>query len=406
MIKGKNIISIIDLGSSKITCFIAKKNFSNDIEILATAQTKSRGVKSGLIINLEAAKESILKVIEVAENIASEKVTSIYIGVNSSFLISNRNIIYLTLSNQEVTINDMNKILFKAIEKYNKQEVELIHTLPYEYILDGNKGITHPLGLHGNKITSLFHIITSPINYINNIEKCLEKCQLSVSGYISTGYASGLACLNNNEVDFGSVVIEIGAETTTASVFYNKNVIFTDGLPYGGVNITRDIAKVLNLEFDVAEKLKIFHGSVNSSTISIDELINIGELFNLNEELSISTKELSDIITARITEILDLIKDKLIENDMLDVINKIIITGGSAQLIGISELTQKLFAIKSRLGKPINNIGLSDEYSSYPFAVPIGMLKNINNITSTNKNLLQNESNVFQKTWKWLKENF
>jgi cell division protein FtsA len=407
MIKGKNLISILDIGSTKITCFIVKKNFSQNHEVLGAAQIASKGVRAGMIIDLAAAKECIIKVVESAEAIACETIKKIYVSLNSSFLISERDSADLILSNQEINVKDLNKILFKTLEKYNKQDVEIIHTLPYEYILDGNCGIVHPLGLYGNKLTGFFHIICAPSNYIVNIAKCLEMCQLGIEGYVSSGYAAGVSCLKNDELEFGSALIEIGGGSTTVSVFFNDSIIFTDGIPYGGIHITRDIAKVLNLDTSTAEKIKNIYGSTLESSEVIDQRIRIDDDIQQDTDAPISKSDLNAIIRARAYEIINLLKDKLDDNEMLEIVNKIVVTGGCSQLFGIKELVEENFRIKTRVAIPIKQDGVPQEYIRASFSVPIGMLKCISNVSDYNKkNLLEDRPSILRSTWGWLKENF
>ena len=407
MIKKRNLISILDIGSTKITCFIAKRNFSQDYEILGTAQVTSQGVKAGMIIDLEAAKEAIIKVVEMAKNMASENIKDVYVSLNSSFLISERNSIDISIANQEVSIKDMNKILLKALERYGREEVYVVHTLPYGYILDGNRGIIQPLGLYGNKLTGIFHIVCVPVNYMVNIAKCLERCKLKVKGYVSSGYAAGLACLKSDEIEFGCALIEIGGGSATVSVFLNDTVIFTDGIPYGGIHITKDIAKVLNLDMSTAEKVKNTHGSVIENGGIIEHVITIKEGLEQEEEYRLNKSELTAIIKARTHEIINLLKNKLQNSNMIELVNKVVLTGGCSQLLGIKELVEEVFETKTRIGMPFNHEDIPQEYLRAKFCVPIGMLKYVSNNREHNyKNLLEDKSGMIKRSWKWFKENF
>ncbi len=407
MIKGKNIITILDIGSAKISCFIIKKIYADNYEVLGVSQTASFGVKSGMVVDLESARNSIVKAVEIAEKMASITVRSVYVSLNSSYLISERSSADVLLSNQEVTVKDLNKILFKVLGRFNKQEVEIVHTFPYEYILDGNRGIFHPLGLYGNKLTGFFHIISVPINYIVNIAKCLELCQLKIEGYISSGYASGIACLKSEEMEFGCALIEINGGSSTISLFFNDKIIFTDGVPFGGINITKDLAKVFNLEMNIAEKIKSTNGSMiqlGSSSLSNNIKIDADTLND--QDYFIDQNELNDVIIARMREILTLLKVKLEDNDMMELVNKIVFTGGCAQSLGMKELIEEVFNVKTRIGIPNNQQGIPDEFLKTGFAVPIGMIKCIRDMNHHKKNLLEDKQGMFKSTWTWLKENF
>jgi cell division protein FtsA len=407
MIKGKNIISILDIGSTKITCFIVKRIYADNYEILGVSETASGGVKSGMIVNLEIAKNAIIKSVEVAEKMALVNIKSVFISLNSSFLISERSSADIILSNQEVTVKDLNKLLFKVLGKFSKQEVEIVHTFPYEYILDGNRGISYPLGLYGNKLTGFFHMVSVPVNYTVNISKCLELCQLKIEGYICSGYAAGVACLKSEEMEFGCALIEINGASSTISLFVNDKIIFTDGVPYGGINLAKDIAKVFNLDMKVAEKIKNKHGSmIRSVDDSSAQTIKVDMDVSYEDECFINQNELNDVIIARMHEILTLLKNKLQDNDMMELVSKVIFTGGCAQSIGMKELIEEVFEVKARIGMPNNQEGIPGKFLKSSFSAPIGMLRCIENMNHHKKNLLEDKKGVLKSIWVWLKENF
>ena len=407
MIKGKHIISILDIGSTKITCFIVKRIYADNYEILGVSQTASKGVKSGMVVNLEIAKDAIIKSVEVAEKMASVTIKNVFVSLNSSFLISERSSGDIILANQEVTVKDLNKLLFKVLGKFNKQEVEIIHTFPYEYIMDGNRGISYPLGLYGNKLTGFFHIVSAPVNYIVNISKCLELCQLKIEGYICSGYAAGVSCLKSEEMEFGSALIEINGASSTISLFFNDKIIFTDGVPYGGANLIKDIAKVFNLDMKVAEKIKNTYGSmVRLDGDSCAQSIKVDTDTSHDEECFIDQNELNDVIIARMHEILTLLKNKLQDNDMMELVSKVVFTGGCAQSIGMKELLEEVFETKARIGMPNNQEGIPSNFLRTSFAVPIGMLKCIENMNHHRRNLLEDKKGFLKSIWGWFKENF
>ena len=406
MIKGKNIFAVLDIGTSKISVIIVKRNFTNDCEILAMSTAESSGIRSGKVINLEAAKDSIINVIDLAENEADVRVKNVFVSLNSSFLISSRNSQDLNLANQEIELKDLNKMLFQVLEKYDKQEVEIVHTIPYEYILDSSRGIVHPEGLFGNKLTGFFHIICAPANYLINITKCLEKCQLSVEGYIASGFASAIASLRQDEMEFGAAVIEIGGGAATISVFYKNNLIFTEGVPYGGIHITNDIAKVLNLDVAVAEKIKLAHGSVYSMNGIIDNIINV-ENDEIGEKTIINQSELNEIIKARLEEVLNLLKNKVLEADMMEVISKIVVVGGSSTIIGINELVWQIFGKKSRTGAVEEIDNIKPNFFNASFVTVAGMYKNIEQIRIYNsKDIYNDKKGLLNRLWGWFKDNF
>ena len=407
MIRKKNIITILDIGSTKITCIVMRRIYMSHFEVLGISENISKGIKSGMIINLDLAESSIIKSIKDVEKITLLEIKNVFVSLNSSYLISERSVTDIVLSNQEVTIKDLNKMLFKALSKYNKQEVQIVHTFAYEYILDGHRGIIHPLSLCGNKLTGFFHIVSVPLNYIANISKCLEVCNLKVQGYICSGYAAGLSSLTKEEMDFGCAVIDIGGGSSTISIFFNGQIVFTDGIPYGGINITRDIAKIFSLDMQVAENLKNMHGTMMTSlNAAPSESISIKNNDKTSNKILINHTNLNKVIMARMQEILILLKSKIDNNDMIELVNKIVITGGCARSIGIEELTTDIFKINSRIGLPNNHDDTLTKFLKSKFSVPIGMIKYLKDIEYSHNTLLEEKKSFFQSIVLWFKDNF
>jgi cell division protein FtsA len=406
MIKRKNIFAILDIGTTKVSIIIAKRNFNNECEILSISKTTSKGIRAGTVTSLEDAERSIFNAVKLAEDEAEVRVKNVFVSLNSSFLISGRNSQDIQVAEQEINIKDLNNILLQVLDKYDRKKVEIIHTIPYEYVLDGSRGIIHPEGLHGNKLTAFFHIVCAPINYLTNIEKCLAKCHLTVEGYIASGFASGLSSLRKDEIEFGSAIIEVGGGSSTISIFYNNNLIFTEGVPYGGVHVTNDIAKVLNLDTVVAEKIKILHGSVFDMRGIVDNIININDN-NVREKSTINQSELNEIIKARLEEILKLLKNRVLEANVMDVVNGIVIVGDGSAIIGLNELVEQIFGKKSRIALPEGVKNIKQEFLNPSYATAVGMYKNIENIKRyDSRNLYNNRSGTTRKFWRWIKENF
>ncbi len=405
MIKPKNVFGIVELGNSTITSVIARFNFGNNYEILSIANTKSCGYRNGVIIDIESFKDALISCLELAEKKVEMSVKKVFISLNSSFLISKISSSSVDLANHEITLKDLNKLLFKVIEKYNTNDnVDVIHTFPYEYILDGNKGIIQPLGLFGSRLQCYFHLISAPMNNIINITKCFEKCGLEVDSYISSSYASGLSCLTVDEMQEGATLIELGGGSTTVSNFSHNNIIFTEAVKYGGDNITSDIAKVLSISFDAAEDIKRRYGSAKQGNVTLDQVIQIDD--PNHGEIKISRSELNEIINARMVEILKMLEEKLYKSNETQLMHKIVITGGGAQLSGLKTLIEEIFGVKTRLGIPINQYGVSFEYIHPSFSSVLGVVKFLEKSSISKKRyLFEEKKGVVSKIFSWLKEN-
>ncbi|MBA8666737.1 cell division protein FtsA [Holosporaceae bacterium 'Namur'] len=406
-----NIVAVLDLGSSKVVCFIARMGTQGRIEILGVGHHASHGIRAGIITDIKATEKSIIYAVEAAEKLAGESIQKIYIGMTSNNLISHRVPSEMVVTGHEINEKILNKLLFQVIDKYNDQEIEIIHSFPYDYMLDGNRGIESPLGMYGNKVSCDFHIISGQASTLLNIANCAARCQLEVEGYISSAYASGIACLTADEMDLGVTLIEFGGSCTSVSVFSRGNLIFTDGVPLGGINVTNDIARGLCTDFTNAERVKNLYGGVIITPSDEREMIEVPLTDDDDSEMNVVPKTtLVEIIRARVEEILEIIQHKLDESGVSrQGGNKIVITGGACQLSGMKELVGHIFSKTVRVGYPIKLEGLGENASGVSFATPVGMLIHL---TETENSMdpfglrSSNSEGLFKNLFRWLKQNF
>lgn len=405
MIKQRNsVIAVLDVGSSKILCMIAKFSASGDLEILGSNIHIASGIKSGIITDLQSATESIATTIEGAEKNAGIRINNLYVNIAANNLISHQLSAEIDVAGHEINSKDINKLLLQILDKYNDQQVSIIHSFIYDYTLDGNHGITNPLGMYGSTLSCEVNVVVTPNNVVANLANCLLKCQIDVNGYIASSYVSGLACLSDDEMKIGVTLIEIGAGCSSVSVFNNSKLIFTDGIPFGGHHITNDIAKGLSISYDDAERMKILYGTAVSTSIESKESI---ELTSDDEEVNlISRSTLAEIIRARVEEILELLERKLTNAGFSISGTKIVLTGGNAHLNGLRELISHMFAAKVRMGYPKQIPGLSTDDKSMIASTAIGMLMYVVQTIKAKPIGLTSDRTTGRKIWQWLKDNF
>jgi len=405
MIKQRNnIIATLDIGSSKILCTIAKLSTNTQLEVMGFNSHIAEGIRCGIITDLQLATESIAQAIEGAEKNSDVRISNIYVNISSNNLISHRLSAEIDVTGHEINSKDMSKLLFQVLDKYKDQQVSLIHSFIYDYMLDGNRGITNPLGMYGANLSCEVNVLVSPNNVIANLSNCLSKCQLDVNGYIASSYASGISCLSSDEMKMGVVLIEIGSGCSSISIFTNNQLIFTDGVPVGGYHITNDIAKGLCISFENAERVKNLHGTVISTSTDSKEII---EIESEDEENSLISKAmLVEIIKARAEEILELLEHKLVNAGFSISGNKIVLIGGSANLNGLKELVNHIFSAKVRIGYSKQLCGLESEEKNMAFTTSIGMLMHINQtIKATRVNKISSGP-IGKRVFQWLKDNF
>jgi cell division protein FtsA len=379
--------------------------------VLGIGHHVSQGIKAGIITDIKSTEKSIIHAVEAAEKMSGESIQRIYISIPSNNLLSHRVASEMIVTGHEINEKDLNKLLFQALDRYNDQDIEVVHTFPNDYMLDGNRGIESPLGMYGNKLSCDLHIISGQASTLLNTANCAARCQLEVEGYISSAYASGLACLTSDEMELGVVLIELGGSSTSISVFHRGNIIFTDGIPLGGMNVTNDIAQGLCTDFANAERVKNLYGSMIMTSADERETVEVPISKDEDSEMNIVNKGmLVEIIRARIEEILEIIKTKLEDSGVNKLGgNKIVITGGTSQLSGLKEFISHLFSKTVRIGHPQMLDGIADSTSGVSFAAPIGMLIHVaESENATDPFGLKTSSNegVLGKLMQWLKQNF
>lgn len=370
-------VAVLDVGSSKLVCFIAKIDAFGQISVTGIGHNVAQGIKCGRITDINAAEISIAQAVEAAERMSGETVKSVYIGLNSNNLISRRMSTELMVTGHEISDKDINRMMFQVIDQFGQQELDVIHSIPYDYVLDGNRGIENPLGMYGNTLVGDFHVISAPSNYLLNISNCVARCQLEVEDFISSSYASGLACLSQDEMNLGVTLLEFGGGSTSVSVFSKDNILYTEALPIGGIHVTNDIARGLGTDFISAERAKNLYGTAIMTSADHDETLELPISTNQHDaEMNIVKKsELVEIIRARLEETLEIVQKKLQVSGMERYSgNKIVMTGGASQLSGIKEIVGHMFGKSVRIGYPIELPGIADSTSGIAFTSSIGML--------------------------------
>jgi cell division protein FtsA len=411
--KNKNsIVSILDFGASKVSCFIARISPHNQIQVLGIGHNIAHGIKGGRITDLKAAETSIVQAVEAAEKMSGESAKNLYVSISSNNLISERISSELLVTGHEITDKDTNRLLFQVLNKYHEQEVEVLHTIPYDYVLDGNRGIENPLGMYGNQLAADFHVITSPTNHLINLSNCLARCQLEISGFICASYASGLACITEDEMTLGVTLIDFGGGSTSVSIFNKGHLVFTDGIPIGGIHVTNDIARGICTDFTHAERIKTLYGTTILTSADSQDVIEVATGAEGDEEefTTIERALLVEIIRARVEEIIEIIVEKLHASGLKRLgSNKIIITGGGSQLSGMKEIVAHMLSKNVRAANPQHINGLADSTSGPAFATSIGMLlyiaQNEKNMSAMSQQTA-NDSSKISGIINWLKENF
>lgn len=381
------IVSVLDIGSSKFTCMIAKLSpadhaeampgRTHKVQIIGVGHQKSRGVKAGVIVDLDAAERAIRLAVDAAERMARLTIDSLIVSVSCGRLASSTFSAKVGLAGSEVVEGDIGRVLAAGRSHSVSPGRTTIHSLPIGYGLDGHRGIKDPRGMMGQQLGVDMHVVTADAAPIDNLELCVNRCHLSIGATVASAYASGLATLVDDEADLGVVAIDIGAATTTMAVFLDGQFIHTDAVMVGGHHITMDVARGLSTSVDAAERLKVLSGSALANASDDGELILVPPLGEDGRDAPnrLPRAALNRIIRARVEEILEMVRDRLNDSGFAALVGRrIVLTGGSSQLNGMAEMARRILARNVRLGRPLGISGLPEIYRGPAHATTAGML--------------------------------
>lgn len=384
-IRGK-IIACLDIGSSKLVCLIASIN-NDDIRILGYSHKESRGISMGAISDMKLAQKSITNAVSEAERMAGINIQRLIVSISGSQVSSNRLEEGIKISSKTVRTSDIASLASKIREQYRKNHREMIHLIPMQYRIDDSSPINNPRYMSGEKLYSKFHAISTSQTTINNIESCLKRCQLSVNNYIVEPFASSLSCLNENEMNVGTLLIDFGGDVTSFCLLFEGKLIYVGNVPIAGNHITRDIATILGVNNIIAEKVKNLNGSLFISPIEEKEIIKFRLIDHEAQSMVKLTRgELCEVMTCRIEEILESVKKTLAKSAVPDfLINNIVITGGVSSIVGVDKIACDIFDKNVKIGYPSQIDNLPTEIENPSFSCALGMLVFSRNLLNKEK---------------------
>jgi cell division protein FtsA len=365
----------IDIGSTKIAGIAYKKERNGSIRIISKHILHSEGFKAGKIINMQDAENSIINMIYALENDSKTHFLSAEISISGSG-IKSYYVNHKIKIDSYVTQDNINNLIAITEKKFNKPEYEVIHSFPIEFTVDNNI-VEDPNNIFCNELACKLHIVVAERQNLLNIANCLSKCNIKITRFICSPYAAGLSCLSEDAKEMGSIIFDLGAYSTSFGVFLNKQLIYTSTIPLGSYYITSDISKALGVNLALAEKIKIMYGKVKPGNL-VNQFINFQKLLqNSRDEidLTMTIGELSQIITPRLDEIIEMIKNKYDQLDISHIISKnIYITGGGANLDGVDSAFREYFKYQVNRIKPrLPNEKQSSNYDLQE-SVLIGMM--------------------------------
>jgi len=353
-------IAVLDIGSSKIACLIARPDDHGMPRVVGIGHQLAEGVRGGIVADMEAVRRAVTAAVATAEQMADERIERVIVNIASPLLLSRTIGVELPIHAREITPNDLDRLIAQgqtmapADEQGNAQE--LIHTIPISHVIDNQKGIRDPLGMTGNLLQTQLHLVSAAFGPVRTLVTTVARCHLEVERLVAAPYASGLACLVEDEIDLGCTVIDIGGGTTSIGIFFDGHMIYADGFAVGGAHITNDIARGLTTSLGHAERLKTLYGNAIVAPLDDRETVDVPQVGEEASELAnpVPKSHLIRIIQPRLEEIFEMVKNRLENSNLNDVAGRrCVLTGGTSQLPGIRDMAQRILDKQVRLGRPI-----------------------------------------------------
>ena len=406
----RNLLVGLDIGTSKVVAIVGEIKSDGALEIIGIGSHPSRGLKKGVVVNIESTVQSIQRAVEEAELMAGCEIHSVYAGIAGSHVRSLNSHGIVAIKDKEVVQGDVERVIDAAKAVAIPADQKILHVLPQEFIIDSQEGIRDPIGMSGVRLEAKVHIVTGADSAAQNIVKCVQRCGLSVDDVVLEQLASSYAVLTEDEKDLGVCVVDIGGGTTDIAVFGGGAIRHTAVIPIAGDQITNDIAVSMRTPTQYAEDIKIKYACALSQLANPDETIEVPSVGD-RPPRRLARQTLAEIVEPRYEELFGLIRDEIRRAGLEEqVATGIVLTGGSAKMEGAIELAEEVFHMPVRLGVPQYVSGLTEVVSNPIHATGVGLLlyaKSNLDLERTGAPLLAGGmKNVFERMKAWFQGNF
>lgn len=421
--KRQRVVTVLDVGTSKICCLIAgavpapdwlaRQGQATQFKVIGFGHQRSRGIKSGVIVHMDSAEQAIRAAVDQAERMAGVTVDDVLVSVSCGRLSSDSFSASVAVAAESVRAYDIERVLSAGRDYAARDGRKVLHALATGYRLDDNGGISDPRGMIGNRLGVDVHAVTADEQPLKNLVLCVEQCHLSVVGIAAAPYVSALATVADEEARLGVTCIDLGAGTTTLSVFADGHFLFADALAIGGYHITLDLARALSTPLDEAERIKTLHGcafataadeaqAVAFPTVGEDDVPQFGQISKAN---------IAELLQPRIEQILESVSERLTSSGLGPVAgHRVVLTGGGSQLIGLPEKASRILGKSVRLGRPRQLPGVPDDFGP-SFAASLGLFLHSERAEAELPNLsngrfLRTGTGYLARVGQWIRESF
>jgi len=367
----------IDIGTKSVTCIIGEITEDRKIEIIGIGTAESRGLRKGVVVNLEATVDAIKKSQEEAELMAGVEIDSGFIGISGAHIKSfnSRGVIAVSGKNREISREDVKRVIDQSKAVSIPPDREIIHIIPQEFVVDEQDGIKDPMGMSGIKLEVNVHIVTGAVTSVQNLKTCIARAGIEIEQIVLSQIATSHSILTHDEMELGVGLIDIGGGTTEVAIFERGSLWYTSVIPIGGDNFTNDIAVGLRTPIPDAEKIKKKFGCAATPLIEDQETIEVPSVGRGKKARVLSRQLLADIIQPRAEEIFRLVDNDIKRMGYEKSLNSgVVFTGGTALLDGLEEVAESVFDLPVRRGDPAGIGGLVDRVNTPDYATAVGLI--------------------------------
>jgi cell division protein FtsA len=370
----RTVVVGLDVGTSKVVALVGELTADGAIEIIGLGSQPSRGLKRGVVVNIESTVQSIQRAVEEAELMAGCEINAVYAGIAGSHIRSLNSHGVVAIRDREVTQADVEHVIEAAKAVAIPADQRILHVLPQEFIIDGQEGIRDPIGMSGVRLEAKVHIVTGADSAAQNIIKCVQRCGLVVEDIVLEQLASSFAVLTDDEKELGVCIVDVGGGTTDIAVFSNGAIRHTAVIPIAGDQVTNDIAVSMRTPTQYAEDIKVRFACALSQLANPDESIEVPSVGD-RPARRLARQTLAEVVEPRYEELFNLVREELRRSGFEEVIAAgIVLTGGSARMEGAIELAEEIFHVPVRLGVPGQVRGLAEAVQNPIYSTAVGLL--------------------------------
>ncbi len=402
----RNIIIGLDIGTSKVAAIVAEHTGNDEIDIIGIGVAPSKGLKKGVVVNLESTVHSIQRAVEEAELMAGCQIQSVFAGIAGSHIKSLNSHGIVAIKDKEVTQYDIDRVIDSARAVAIPADQKILHILPQEFVIDQQEGIKEPIGMSGIRLEAKVHMVTGSVSAAQNIIKCIRRCGLEVDDIVLEQLASCTSVLTDDEKELGVCLIDIGGGTTDIAIFSEGAIKHTAVIPIAGDQVTNDIAVALRTPTKSAEEIKREYACALTQIADVEQIINVPSIGD-REPRKISAQNLAEIVEPRYEELMLLVQAELRRSGYEDLIAAgMVMTGGSSKVKGLVDLAEEIFHMPVRIGIPHHVSGLTDIVQNPIYSTGVGLLLYGRDHNGRAEGFNSSGESIWAKMKSWFQGNF